>query len=193
MVKEGVLENPQVDVAFGLHISSGTEVGKINYKPGGTMAAADRFVVTVNGKQTHGSRPWGGIDPITISAQIIQGFNNIVSRQTDLTNEAAVISVGMIQGGVRNNIIPESCKMIGTIRTLDPKMQDIIHEKMKLTATNIAEAWGATVDIEIERGVPVTFNNIELTKQVLPTLYEVAGEDNVRLIPATTGAEDFSE
>ena len=193
MVKEGVLENPKVDVAFGLHVSAQTEVGKINYKPGGTMAAADRWVATVNGKQTHGSRPWGGIDPITIAAQIIQGFNNIVSRQTDLTNEAAVISVGMIQGGVRNNIIPESCKMIGTIRTLDTKMQDITHEKMKLTATNIAEAWGATVDIEITKGVPVTYNNPELTKQMIPTLYEVAGEENTRLVPATTGAEDFSE
>jgi len=98
----------------------------------------------------------------------------------------------MIQGGVRNNIIPESCKMIGTIRTLDVGMQDILHEKMRLTATNIAEAWGATVDLEITKNVPVTFNNRDLTKQMLPTLYEVAGEENIRLVPATTGAEDFS-
>ncbi len=193
MVKEGVLENPKVDVAFGLHISSMVEVNNITYKPGGTMAAADRFVITVKGKQTHGSQPWGGIDPITVSAQIIQGLNNIVSRQMNLTKEAAVISVGMIQGGVRNNIIPESCKMIGTIRTLDPEMQDKIHEKIRLTATNIAEASGAEAIIELSKGTPITFNNLELTKQMIPTIYETAGEENVRLVPATTGAEDFSE
>ena len=193
MVKEGVLENPKVDVAFGLHISSMVEVNNITYKPGGTMAAADRFVITVKGKQTHGSQPWGGIDPITVSAQIIQGLNNIVSRQMNLTKEAAVISVGMIQGGVRNNIIPESCKMIGTIRTLDPDMQDKIHERIRLTATNIAEASGAEVDIELSKGTPITFNNLDLTKQMIPTIYETAGEDHVRLVPATTGAEDFSE
>ena len=157
------------------------------------MAAADRFVITVKGKQTHGSQPWGGIDPITVSAQIIQGLNNIVSRQMNLTKEAAVISVGMIQGGVRNNIIPESCKMIGTIRTLDPDMQDKIHERIRLTATNIAEASGAEVDIELSKGTPITFNNLDLTKQMIPTIYETAGEDHVRLVPATTGAEDFSE
>ena len=193
MVKEGVLQNPQVDVAFGLHISSAVDVNKITYKPGGTMAAADRFVITVKGKQTHGSQPWGGIDPITVSAQIIQGLNNIVSRQMNLTKEAAVISIGMIQGGVRNNIIPESCKMIGTIRTLDVGMQDKIHEKIRLTATKIAEASGAEAIIELGKGTPVTFNNLELTKQMMPTVFEVAGEDNVRLVPATTGAEDFSE
>ncbi len=192
MVKEGILDNPKVDVAFGLHINSMTEVGKIRYKAGGTMAAADRFVITVKGKQTHGSMPWGGVDPITISAQIIQGLNNIVSRQTELTKEAAVISVGMIQGGVRNNIIPESCKMIGTIRTLDPKMQDIIFEKIRLTATKIAESAGGTADVEITRGVPVTFNNVELTRNMIATAERVAGAENVIVQNAVTGAEDFS-
>ena len=192
MIKEGVLENPKVEVAFGLHINSMTPVGKIRYKPGGTMAAADRFVIKVNGVQTHGSMPWSGVDPITISAQIIQGLNNIVSRQTELTKEAAVISVGMIQGGVRNNIIPESCTMIGTIRTLDVKMQDKIHEKIKLTATKIAESAGATADVEITKGVPVTFNNIELTKEMISTVERVAGENNVIVQNAITGAEDFS-
>ena len=192
MVKEGVLENPKVDVAFGLHISSNTEVNKINYKPGGAMAAADRFVITVKGKQSHGSRPWAGVDPITVSAQIIQGLNNIVSRQTELTKEAAVISVGMIKGGVRNNIIPETCEMIGTIRTLDVKMQDIIHEKIHLTATKIAESAGAEAVVKIDRYAPVTFNHLDLTRQMIPTLYEVAGEENIRLVPAVTGAEDFS-
>ena len=192
MVEEGILDNPKVDAAFGIHINSLTEVGKIRYKAGGTMAAADRFVITVKGKQSHGSMPWGGIDPITVSAQIIQGLNNIVARQTELTKEAAVISVGMIQGGVRNNIIPESCKMIGTIRTLDVEMQDIIFEKIRKTATNIAESAGATAEVEITKGVPVTYNNPELTRNMLTTVERVAGSNNVIVSKAVTGAEDFS-
>lgn len=192
MVKEGILDNPKVDVAFGLHINSQTEVGKIRYKAGGALAAADRFVINVKGKQSHGSQPWGGIDPITVSAQIIQGLNNIISRQTELTKEAAIISVGMIQGGVRNNIIPESCKMIGTIRTLDVEMQDIIHEKIRKTATLIAESAGATAEVEITKYVPVTFNNPELTRKMLGTVERVAGAENVIVSKARTGAEDFS-
>ena len=192
MIKEGILDDPKVDVAFGLHINSQTEIGKIRYKPGGTLAAADRFVITVNGKQTHGSMPWGGIDPIVVSAQIINGLQTIISRQSNLTNEAAVISVGKITGGVRNNIIPESCEMVGTIRTLDPKMQDDIHERIKTTATKIAEASGATATVEITKGVPVTFNDEKLTAQMLPTINRVAGNDNVILGKSITGAEDFS-
>ncbi len=192
MVKEGLMGQINADVVFGLHISSGLEVGKIRYKPGGAMAAADRFVITVNGKQTHGSRPWGGVDPIMVSAQILQGLQTIISRQTELTKEAAVITVGKIQGGVRNNIIPESCEMIGTIRTLDTEMQDIIHEKIKLTATKIAESAGATADVDIQIGYPVTFNSPALTRTMLPTIFDTAGEENVLLSPAITGAEDFS-
>ena len=192
MVKEGVLKNPDVDVAFGLHIGSGQPVNTLSYKPGGAMAAADRFTITVQGKQTHGARPWGGVDPIVVSAQIIQGLQTIISRQTELTHEAAVISVGKIQGGVRNNIIPESCEMVGTIRTLDPDMQKKIHEKIKRTATLIAESAGATAEVNIDLGVPVTFNDEALTAQMLPTLNEVAGEDRVILSKAITGAEDFS-
>ena len=192
MVREGILDNPKVDVVFGLHISSGLPVNKIRYKPGGTMAAADRFVITVNGKQAHGSRPWSGVDPITVSAQIIMGLQTIISRQTELTNEAAVISVGKIIGGVRNNIIPESCEMVGTIRTLDPEMQKIIHEKIRKTATLIAESAGATADVDIQIGYPVTFNSIELTREMLPSLFNSAGEDNVIVSKAITGAEDFS-
>ncbi len=192
MVKEGIISDTGADVVFGLHISSGLEVGKIRYKPGGAMAASDRFVITVNGKQTHGSRPWGGVDPIMVSAQIIQGLQTIISRQTELTKEAAVITVGKIQGGVRNNIIPESCEMIGTIRTLDTAMQRMIHDKIRLTATKIAESAGATADVDIQIGYPVTFNSPELTRMMLPTIFDTAGEENVLLSPAITGAEDFS-
>ena len=192
MVKEGIMNNPKIDVVFGLHISSGLEIGKIRYKSGGTMAAADRFVIKVKGKQTHGSRPWSGVDPITVSAQIIMGLQTIISRQTELTNEAAVITVGKISGGVRSNIIPEECEMIGTIRTLDTEMQKIIHEKVRKTATNIAEASDAIAEVDIQIGYPVTYNNPELTRRMLPTLFETAGEDKVIVSKAITGAEDFS-
>ena len=192
MVEQGVLDDPKVDVIFGIHINSLTEVGKVRYKPGGTMAAADQFKIIVKGKQTHGSTPWTGIDPITISAQIIQGLQHIISRQTELTNEAAVITVGKIDGGVRNNIIPEQVEMIGTIRTLDTKMQDMIHEKIVKTATGIAETWGATATVDIIRGYPVTYNNPELTEKMLPTIKNAAGGENVILSKAVTGAEDFS-
>ncbi len=192
MVKEGLISKYGIDIMFGQHISSRDEVGHISYKFGGMMAAADRFEIKVKGVQAHGSRPWSGVDPIVTSAQIIMGLQTIVSRQTDLTKEAAVITVGMIKGGVRNNIIPEECTMIGTIRTLDTDMQDIIHERIRKTATSIAEAQGATAEVDIIKNCPVTFNNLELTRQMLPSLFAAAGEENVRVIPAITGAEDFS-
>lgn len=192
MVKEGVLKSPDVDVIFGLHIAAGTSVGHINYKPGGTMAAADRFVIKVHGKQAHGSTPWASVDPIVTAAQIINGLQTIISRQTELTKEAAVISVGMIKGGVRNNIIPEEVEMIGTIRTLDTDMQKKIHEKIRLTATKIAESMGATADVDIQIGYPVTYNDPDLTEKMAPTLKRVAGADNVEVVNPITGAEDFS-
>ncbi|MEM7551075.1 MAG: amidohydrolase [Bacteroidota bacterium] len=192
MVKEGVLKNPDVDVIFGLHISAQTTIGQINYRPEGIMAAADQFYITVKGKQTHGSRPWGGVDPVVASAQIINSLQTIVSRQTDLTKEAAVISVGMIQGGVRNNIIPEEVKMIGTIRTLDVQMQDLIHEKMKHMVPLVAESFGAEAEIDINKGVPVTYNDPELTEWAVPVLKNTIGSSNLNEIKAITGAEDFA-
>lgn len=192
MVEEGVLENPKVDAAFGLHINSKTPVGHIAYKPGGSLAAADVFNIKVIGKQSHGSQPWGGIDPITVGAQIVQGLNNIIARQTELTKEAAVITVGIFNAGVRNNIIPETAQLTGTIRTLDPAMQDIIHEKIKRTAENIAESAGAKAEVEIIRGVPVTYNDPDLTAKMLPSVEMAAGKDHVHLVSAVTGAEDFA-
>ncbi len=192
MIKEGVLKNPDVDVIFGLHIGAGIDVGKITYKPGGTMAAAQRFVIKVHGKQTHGSRPWGGIDPIVISAQIINGLQTIISRDTELTKEAAVITVGLIRGGVRNNIIPEEVEMIGTIRTLDYAMQKKLNDMMIFRVKAIAESFGGTADIEISKGLPITYNDKALTAKMLPSLQKSAGVENVILIDAITGAEDFS-
>ncbi|UII22524.1 amidohydrolase [Fulvivirga ligni] len=192
MVKEGVLQNPAPEVIFGLHISAGTPIGKINYKPGGAMAASDRFTIKVKGQQTHGSSPWNGVDPVVVSAQIINGLQTIISRQTMLTKEAAVITVGKINGGVRFNIVPEEVEMTGTIRTLDTAMQALIHKKIILTATKIAESAGATAEVHIQKMVPVTYNDPALTDKMVPSLEKAAGKENVQLIDAVTGAEDFS-
>ncbi|WP_242927736.1 amidohydrolase [Pontibacter vulgaris] len=193
MVKEGVLDKgPKPEVIFGLHINSQTEVGQIKYRPGGTMASADIFRVKVKGKQVHGAYPWGGVDPIVVSAQIINGLQTIISRQTELAEDAAVITVGSIHGGVRNNIIPEEVLMEGTIRALNVDMQKKIHEKIKLTATKIAESAGATAEVSIIPQTPVTFNDPKLTEKMLPTLQAVAGRENVLHTKAVTGAEDFA-
>jgi len=192
MVKEGVLKNPDVDVIVGLHINAQTPVGMIRYKPGGTMAAAQRFVLTINGKQTHGSQPWAGVDPILIAAKVIDAYQTIISRESDLTNEAAVISVGKITSGVRFNIIPESLEMIGTVRTLDFEMQRHINQRMHELAKGIAEAYGGTAELEIQNFTSITNNDPGLVNALLPTLERVAGKDQVVLSKATTGAEDFS-
>lgn len=192
MVAEGVLNDPPVEVIFGLHMASAIETGTIKYKPGGTMAAVNTMTIHVKGKQTHGSAPWRGIDPIVASAQIIMGLQTIVSRQMDLTNEAVVISIGKIEGGVRSNIIPEEVNMVGTVRTLDTSMQRIVLARIRQTVTNIAESMGATAEVNFDSGYPITFNNLELTRKMLPTLFEVAGEDQVMVRKASTGAEDFS-
>jgi amidohydrolase len=192
MVREGVLDNPKVDVIFGLHISSITPLGLITYRPAGIMAASDWFSITVKGRQAHGSTPWMSVDPIVVSAQIIMGLQTIISRGTELTKEAAVITVGRIQSGIRENIIPEEAYMAGTIRTLDDDMQDKIHEKLKLTAEKIAESAGATAEVKIDKRTPVTFNDPELTEKVVGSLRKAAGADKVVRINAITGAEDFA-
>jgi len=192
MVKEGVMENPKVDVIFGMHISSELEAGKVLYKPGAFMAAADWFSIKVNGKGSHGSQPWRGVDPIQISAQIIGGLQSIVSRQMELTKAPVVITVGMINGGVRQNIISESCTLQGTIRTLDSDMQKVVHEKIRQTATMIAAASGATADVMIETKTLVTYNTPELVKQMVPTIERTLGAANVGDTNWVTGAEDFS-
>ena len=192
MVKEGVLQNPKVETIFGLHISSVTPLGKLTYKPGGMMAASDNYSVRVLGKQAHGSTPWMSIDPIVVSAQIINGLQTIISRQTELTKEAAVITVGRINAGIRENIIPEEAFFAGTIRTLDTGMQDKIHEKIKLTATKIAESAGAKAEVTIRRGTPVTYNDPALTQKMIPSLQKAAGAVNTYEVNAITGAEDFA-
>lgn len=192
MIKEGVLKNPDVDAIFGLHINSGTPVGMVRYKPGGTMAAVERFVINVKGKQTHGSAPWTGVDPILISAKIIDGLQTIISRESPLVDEAAVITVGKITSGVRFNIIPESAEMIGTVRTLDPEMRKKIIRRMNEMVPAIAKVYGGNATIEFQNNTSITYNDPVLVKQMLPTIKGIAGKENVVLSKATTGGEDFS-
>ena len=192
MVKEGVMDNPKIDAIFGIHINSQTEIGKIRYKPGATMAASDWFSIKVKGKQTHGSQPWSGIDPIAVATQIYTGLQMIVARSSELTKAPVVITVGRINGGVRENIIPEEMTMAGTIRTLDSAMQKDVHARIRNTATKIAESMGATVEITIDTKAPVTYNTPELVQKMLPSLEKAAGRENVYLSEWTTGAEDFA-
>jgi amidohydrolase len=192
MVKEGVMNNPKVDVVFGLHIESNIEVGHIEYKQGAFMASSDWFRIVVKGKGSHGSQPWLGIDPIAVSAQIIDGLQMIVSRQSQLTKAPVVITVGKINGGIRNNIISESCTMDGTIRTFDNTMQLEVHEKIKKTATKIAEASDAIAEVSIDTKTLVTYNTPELVTKMIPSLQSAAGIKNVTEREWVTGSEDFS-
>jgi amidohydrolase len=192
MIKEGVMENPKVDVVFGLHVQSLTPSGKISFKPEGLMAAVDGLNIKVTGKGAHGATPWDGIDPIMVSSQIVMGLQTIVSRQTELTKAAAVITIGSIHAGNRGNIIPEVVTMDGTIRTFDVAMRTKLHEKIKLTVAKIAESAGATAEATISTGYPVTYNDPALTQLMTPTLQRAAGKENVIPSPAVTMAEDFS-
>ncbi len=192
MVKEGVLDNPKVDAVFGIHINAQTEIGQIKYKSGSFMASSDWFSIKIKGKQTHGAYPWLGIDTITTAAQIINGLQLIVSRQSELTKSPVVITVGKINAGIRENIIPEELTLAGTIRTLDAAMQKDVHERIRLTATKIAESVGATAEVSIETKTLVTYNTPELVKKMLPSLEKSAGTENVLETEWVTGAEDFS-
>ena len=192
MVKEGVMENPKVDVIFGLHIQSRVEAGTIEYKPGAFMAATDFFSIKVKGKASHASQPWLGVDPIAVSAQIINSLQTIVSRQSELTKAPVVVSVGKIQGGIRNNIISENCTMLGTIRTLDTAMRTSVLQKLRLTVSKIAEASGAEAELVINERTLVNYNDPALVKKMLPSLQAAIGTANVKEREWVTGGEDFS-
>ena len=192
MVKEGVLENPKVDAIFGLHIQSLLPSGQIAYRSGGLMASVDGVDIKVKGKGAHGATPWDSVDPIVVAAQIVQGLQTIVSRQTELTKAGAVVTIGSIHAGVRRNIIPETAMLEGTIRTFDDDMQKKVHEKIKQTAQKIAESAGATAEVDIQIMYPATINHAELTSKMVPTLIRSAGEKNVVVTQPVTMAEDFS-
>jgi amidohydrolase len=193
MLEEGVFDIAKPDAAFGLHVWSGLNAGQIGYRSGPFMAASDRYRILVKGEQTHGSKPWGGVDPIVASAQIVMGLQTLVSRQIDITAHPAVVSIGAIKGGIRNNIIPDQVEMIGTFRTFDPGVRQQIIDGITRTSKDIAASSGATAEVEIaEDANPVTFNDVKLTERMLPSLERAAGPGNVLEIPFVTGAEDFS-
>ena len=194
MVREGVMQNPKVEAVFGLHVNSVLPVGHVAYRPGGTMASAESFRIIIKGKQAHGAYPWSSVDPIVTATQVVMGLQTIVSRNVDLTEGAAVVSVGRISGGVRSNIIPEQVELEGTLRALNDETRTLLRERVRAVATQIAGAMGATVEVTVPDGVayPVTFNDPELTARMLPSLQRAAGADKVVLRPAVTGAEDFS-
>ena len=193
MLEEGVFDIVKPEVTFGLHVWSALNAGQVGYRTGPFMAASDRFRIVVKGRQTHGARPWGGVDPIVVASQVVVGLQTIVSRQIDITRYPAVVSVGAIKGGIRNNIIPDEVEMIGTFRTFDPAVRNQIIERITRTAEDIAHAGGATATVEIaDDNNPVVVNEAQLTQRMLPSLEHVAGAGNVLEIPYVTGAEDFA-
>jgi len=193
MLKAGIFEKYKPEAMFGLHVWASLNTGTVGYRSGPFMAGSQAWKIVVNGKQTHGSRPWQGVDPIVVSAQIINAMQTVVSRQIDITQNPAVVSAGLIKGGVRNNIIPDSVEVIGTIRTFDPKQKQQIYDAMKRLVENTAEASGATATFEFDAYAnPVTYNNPDLTARVLPSLRTAAGAANVKEIPLITGSEDFA-
>ena len=193
MVKAGILEKYKPEVMFGWHAWSSLRTGEIGYRSGPFFADSNAWRMVVTGRQSHGSAPWKGVDPIVVAAQIITNVQSVISRQVDLTDVPAVFSVGIIEGGVRNNIIPDSVELIGTMRTFSPAQKAQLVAAVKRMAENTAEASGATAEFKIDDySNPVTFNNEALTEKMLPSLRRVAGEDKVKRIPLVTGAEDFA-
>ena len=191
MVKEGVLDNPKVDVIFGLHVTPLT-AGAIEYRDGPLMASADSFTLRIKGRQTHGAVPWGGVDPIVIGAEIVMALQTIVSRNVNITEAPAVVTIGAFNGGNRFNIIPDSVELQGSMRTFDESVRKDIQRRIRDLATKIAEASGATAEISYGIGYPVTINDRALTERMAPTLKRVAGADRVRIGPLTGTSEDFS-
>jgi amidohydrolase len=192
MIAEGALEHPTPRAIFGLHVTSRLPLGVIGYRPGPTMASADNLTITVHGRQTHGAMPWFGVDPIVTAAQVVLGLQTVVSRQVDLTREPAVVTIGTIKGGVRENIIPDSVEMRGTIRSFDEEMRDDIHERVTTLAEAIARGSRASCTVCIRKNYPVTVNDPKLTEAMVPTLQRTAGDGQLMLVPKVMGSEDFS-
>lgn len=194
MMEQGLFSMAKPDAMIGLHLMASLQSGVIGYKPGPLMAGSDSFSIQVTGRQTHGSRPWAGVDPITVSGQIITGLQTIVSRQIDITRAPAVITIGAIKGGIRFNIIPDSVEMIGTLRNFDPDMRTDIIQRMQATASHIAQASGATAVVKIrdEVAIPPVINDAELTQRAVPIFEQLVGKENVQLLGLQTVADDFS-
>jgi amidohydrolase len=191
MIAEGALENPRPGAIFGLHVTSRQNVGRVGWRSGPTMASSDDFRIEVQGRQTHGAAPWMGVDPIVTSAQIVLGLQTIVSRTQDITREPAVVTVGIIKGGVRENIIPDKVELRGTIRSFDEGMRDDIHERVTSLAEAISRGNKAGCAVCVQKNYPVTVNDPTLTATMLPTLLRVAGA-GLEHADKITGSEDFS-
>jgi amidohydrolase len=193
MLKEGLFSEVKPEAVFGMHVSSTLNSGVIGYRSGPFMAASDSFRIEVIGRQSHGSRPWSGIDPIVAGSQIVVALQTIVSRQIDITQLPAVVTIGKFDGGVRHNIIPDTAQLYGTLRTFDKGMRSDIIARIERTATNIAAASGAQANVKFDKSNnPVVMNNPQLTERALPTLRRVAGDDKVVVLPLVTGSEDFA-
>lgn len=192
MLKEGLFDIAKPEAVLGIHVWSAGTTGHIGYRKGPLMASSDRFEIRVRGEQTHGSRPWGGVDPIVVASQIINNVQTIVSRQVDITKAPAVVSFGIVEGGVRNNIIPDEVYLEGTIRNFDMGIRSQIFEKLTTTAEMTAAASGAKAEVTIHEGYPVTVNDPELVARMMPTTERVVGRDKVYEADLVTGAEDFS-
>jgi amidohydrolase len=192
MLVEGAFANPKPGAVFGLHVGiTPDDAGHLSYKPLGEMASSDYFTIVVRGRQAHGAAPWLGVDPITLAAQIQLGLQTIVSRQLDLTTAPAVVSIGMVQGGIRYNILPDSVVMTGTVRTFDRDMRKDVAARIRRTAESIAQSAGGTAEVRLEERAPVTSNDPALAERMLPTLRRVAGANGVSIAKPTTTAEDF--
>ncbi len=194
MLKEGLFERYRPEAAFALHVHSSLRAGQIGYRSGSFLAASDFFRVVVTGRQSHGARPWLGIDPVVAAAQIVTGLQTVVSREVNITENPAVVTIGQIRGGVRYNIIPDSVEMLGTIRTFDPSQREAVMTSVRRIVEHTATAHGAKASFELdaEGGNPVTANNPALTARMVPSLQRVAGAENVKAAPLQTGAEDFA-
>jgi amidohydrolase len=193
MLKQGLFDKYRPQVAFGMHTRSLLRTGEIGVRGGPIMAASDAFRIVIKGRQAHGSAPWEGVDPIVVSAQVINALQTVVSRQVDITHVPAVLTVGAIKGGIRHNIIPDSVEMIGTIRTFDKNQREQLIARATRIVENTAAAAGATATFEIAPGSnPVVINDPELLERMLPTFQRVAGKDRVKQLSLITGAEDFA-
>jgi len=193
MLEEGLFDLANPEAVFGLHVFAALETGTIGYRPGPVMAASDSYRIAVRGRQSHGARPWEGVDPIVVASQVVMGMQTIVSRQTDISRYPAVLSVGAIKGGIRSNIIPDEVELIGTLRTFDPAVRQQIIERMTRTAEDISHSAGATATVELgDQSNPVLVNDAALVARMRPSLEHVAGTGRVVQIPYLTSAEDFA-
>ncbi len=191
MIAEGALDSPKVDAVFGIHAFAGLESGVLGYRRGALMAAGDRFEIVVQGKQAHGSKPWAGVDPIVAGSAIVGALQTLVSREADLTHEPVVVTIGQFDAGVRNNIIPDRARLVGTMRTFDEAMRADLERRMQRMVENVAAGYGATARLTFDPGYPVTANNAAFVDELLPTLERVA-PGRLHEVAKITGSEDFS-